>query len=72
MEFKDIYSKQQAFFNSNQTKDIGFRIEQLRKFKSILKANESLLYDAIYEDFGKSEDSQYEAALDVLLNQIEA
>lgn len=51
---KDIVSKQREFFNSNQTKDIDFRIQQLKKFRSLLKENEPLLNQAIYTDFKKS------------------
>ena len=45
---------QRIFFNSNATKDIRFRIEQLKKLKKILKANEDRLHEAIYADFKKS------------------
>ena len=70
MNFKAIYDKQQAFFNSNQTKEIRFRIEQLQKFKSILKANEDLMYKAIYDDFGKSEFETYVTELSLLYHEI--
>lgn len=45
---------QREFFNSNTTKDIQFRIGQLKKLKKILKANEDKLHEAIYADFKKS------------------
>jgi len=50
----NIIGNQRTFFNTNQTKDIGFRINQLKKFKKALQENELLLNKAIYEDFGKS------------------
>ena len=55
MNFQEILSEQQKFYLSNKTKDISFRIEQLKKFKSVLKNNEKNLIEAIYSDFGKSE-----------------
>ena len=55
MKIQELYSKQQEFFNSNKTKNTSFRIEQLKKFRKILEENESELYTAIFEDFGKSE-----------------
>ena len=55
MNFQEILSEQQNFYLSNKTKDISFRIEQLKKFKSVLKNNEKNLIEAIYSDFGKSE-----------------
>ncbi|MGV8945158.1 MAG: aldehyde dehydrogenase [Lutibacter sp.] len=70
MEIKDILAQQQTFFNSNKTKEVNFRIAQLKKFKNILKENESLLYKAIYEDFGKSEFETYATELSLLYHEI--
>lgn len=55
MNYTDILKKQRDFFNSHQTRDLKFRKEQLLKLKKLIKENESLLYDAIYKDFRKSE-----------------
>jgi len=70
MKIQEIYTKQQDFFNSNKTKDVSFRIEQLKKFKKVLKENEDLLYKAIYEDFGKSEFETYVSELSLLYHEI--
>lgn len=70
MEIKDILSKQKAYFDSNKTKNVPFRIEQLNKFKKIIKENEDLLYKAIYEDFGKSEYETYVTELALLYQEI--
>jgi len=51
---KEIVSAQRSFFQTNATKDINFRIEQLRKLKGIIKNNEKLLQEALYKDFKKS------------------
>ncbi|WP_430403037.1 aldehyde dehydrogenase [Fluviicola sp.] len=51
---KEILEKQRAFFNSNQTKDLNFRIEQLQRLKTLLLSNQNRLNEAIYADFGKS------------------
>lgn len=69
MRLQDIHSKQQVYFNSNQTKHTGFRIEQLVKFKNLIKAHEQLLYKAIYEDFGKSEFETYTTELSLLYHE---
>lgn len=55
MNYADILRQQKSFFNSHKTKDLTFRKEQLKKLKKIIKSNEKLLYDAIFQDFGKSE-----------------
>ena len=55
MNYADILQKQKVFFNTHQTKALDFRKEQLLKLKKIVKANETMLYEAIYKDFDKSE-----------------
>ncbi len=70
MKTKEIFSKQQDFFNSNKTKEIDFRIQQLKKLKRLLKENEGLLYKAIYEDFGKSEFETYISELSLIYHEI--
>ncbi|MCY1721264.1 aldehyde dehydrogenase [Prolixibacteraceae bacterium Z1-6] len=68
--FSEIVSKQKEYFNTNATKDIGFRIEQLKKIRALLRANESKLYEAIYNDFSKSEFETYATELAVLYHEI--
>ncbi len=51
---KEILEKQRLFFNSNQTKDLNYRIEQLQRLKTLLLSNQNRLNEAIYTDFGKS------------------
>lgn len=70
MEIKEIVKEQQAFFNSNKTKDVSFRIEQLKKLKQILKENEPILFKAIYDDFGKSEFETYVSELALVYHEI--
>jgi aldehyde dehydrogenase (NAD+) len=55
MNYADILQQQKTFFNSHATKDLDFRKAQLKKLKKVVESNEKLLYDAIYQDFGKSE-----------------
>ena len=51
---KAFIDQQRTFFNSNQTKDLNFRKEQLQKLKTLLLSNQNRLNEAIYTDFGKS------------------
>ncbi|MFD1315497.1 aldehyde dehydrogenase [Namhaeicola litoreus] len=51
---KEIVLEQREFFNSNQTKDVAFRIAQLKKLKSLIKENEKSFDEAIFTDFKKS------------------
>ena len=70
MDIHKIHSKQQVFFNSNQTRDIDFRLTQLKKLKKVLKENEALLNKAIYEDFGKSAYETYLSELSLVYHEI--
>ncbi|MFT3740813.1 MAG: aldehyde dehydrogenase [Breznakibacter sp.] len=71
MTTKDLISKQQRFFNSNTTKDVAFRINQLKRFRQIVKQNESLLYKAINDDFGKSEFETYLTELGLFYHELD-
>ncbi len=65
-----VLENQVHFFSSNATKDIKFRIKHLKKFEAILKANEELLFDALYQDFKKPAFETYETELAILYHEI--
>ena len=65
-----IVEVQRQFFNSNATKDISFRIAQLQKLESLLRANEELLHQAIYKDFKKSAFENYTTEISLLYHDI--
>lgn len=67
---KAIINAQRDFFNTNATKSISFRIDQLKKLRRILKENEALLYEAIYKDFKKSEFDTYSTELSFVYHDI--
>ncbi len=69
-EITNIINKQRDFFNSNTTKDIGFRKTQLKKLYAILKSNEQLLDEAIYADFRKSSFENYTTELSIIYHEI--
>lgn len=53
-QIREIVDAQKAYFRTNVTLPIEFRLEQLKKLEKLLHAHEQELYDAIYNDFGKS------------------
>ena len=69
-DFNKIIESQKEFFNTNTTKSIKFRKEQLMKFLDVLKSNEGLMYEAIYADFKKSKYETYETELAILYAEI--
>jgi aldehyde dehydrogenase (NAD+) len=54
MEIERILLSQREFFATQQTKSIAFRKMYLEKLRSLIISNESILYEAISKDFGKS------------------
>ena len=50
----DIVLEQRKYFRSGETLDIGWRIEQLKKLKSAVIANQTMLQEALAEDLGRS------------------
>jgi aldehyde dehydrogenase (NAD+) len=56
---ESIVNKQKEFFNSNATKPLKYRIDQLRKMKTALKTWEPALTKAIYQDFQKGDFNTY-------------
>ncbi|HLO61078.1 MAG TPA: aldehyde dehydrogenase [Bacteroidales bacterium] len=70
MTYQTLIETQKSFFNSNQTKNLTFRIEQLKKLKSLILENEALLYKAIMDDFGKSAFETYATELSLIYHEI--
>lgn len=66
-----IISTQRDYFNTHQTKDVSFRINQLKSFKKMLQENEEDLNEAIYKDFKKSSFESYLSELALLYHDIE-
>jgi len=50
---KALINQQKQYFNDNTTKPLTFRIEQLKKLRSVIKNYEQELTAAIFEDFQK-------------------
>ncbi|MEN9302305.1 MAG: hypothetical protein RL264_734 [Bacteroidota bacterium] len=65
-----ILEKQRAFFNSNATKDVRFRIEQLKKLKGALKKYETEIADALKKDLNKSFEEAYLTEISIVNQEI--
>lgn len=65
-----LVDTQRAFFNTNQTKNIKFRKQTLKRLLEVLLANEDELYKAIYIDFKKSKFEVFETELGLLFSEI--
>ncbi|HDE3439218.1 TPA: aldehyde dehydrogenase [Staphylococcus aureus] len=59
-----------AFFNTQQTKDISFRKEQLKKLSKSIKSYESDILEALYTDLGKNKVEAYATEIGITLKSI--
>lgn len=59
------------FFNTQTTKNINFRIEQLRKLKSGIKKYEDKIMDALYKDLRKNKVEAYTTEIGFVYRSIE-
>jgi aldehyde dehydrogenase (NAD+) len=66
-----IVAAQHAFALQGKSKDVGFRKRQLVHLKQILKANETLLFDAVYADVKKSKFESYLTELGLVYHEID-
>lgn len=70
MNIQEIHASQIQFFHTNTTKSVSFRVENLKKLKQVLRANEDRLSEAIYQDFGKSAFETYATELAMVFHEI--
>ena len=71
MNFQDILDDQRELFNSQKTKNLNYRKIYLEKLKEVIIKNEDLLYEAIYEDFGKSKFDTLTTEISFVLKDID-
>ncbi len=64
--YEDLVAVQRAFFATDRTKDIAFRIAQLKKLRQLLREYEPRLNEAICADFSKSAFDNYATELALL------
>ncbi|MCY8230409.1 aldehyde dehydrogenase [Priestia endophytica] len=65
-----LIEKQRAFFETDTTKDVAFRKENLTKLKSAVKRYEQQLLDALQRDLHKSETEAYMTEIAFIYEEI--
>lgn len=65
-----LVNKQRQFFNTGKTKDIEFRIEQLKKLRQVISDNQQEIMDALKKDLNKSRMEAYGTEVGFLLADI--
>lgn len=54
MDIKELVKMQRKYYNTGKTRDISFRIEQLKKLKLVVSQNEEKILLALKKDLNKS------------------
>ena len=62
--------KQRIFFNTHRTRDIDFRISQLKILKKAILVYEDRLYEALWKDMHKSKFEAYATEIGLVLAEI--
>lgn len=70
MSVEALVSEQRKYFLNDYTRPVDFRVRQLRKLRTALKANEKIILDALYEDLGKSSTEAYMTELGIIYQEI--
>ena len=65
-----IINKQRTFFMSQKTKNVNFRIEQLKKLREIIKQKENEICKALELDLGKSNTESYMTEIGMVLEDL--
>ncbi|PWJ41829.1 aldehyde dehydrogenase [Sediminitomix flava] len=66
-----VLEKQKAFFKSNKTIDIQWRVQQLKKLAHVIKRYEKDILDALYKDFKKSEFEGYATEVGLMHKELQ-
>lgn len=67
---KEILKEHKTYFDTGETKDLPFRMEQLKKLKRAIQAYESRLLDALYKDLRKPAFEAYATEVGYVLDSI--
>jgi aldehyde dehydrogenase (NAD+) len=66
-----LLNNQKTFFATQQTKDINFRLTQLRKLKKVILQYQTQIEDALWEDLHKSPEEAYLTEISIVTGEID-
>ncbi|MDD4149766.1 MAG: aldehyde dehydrogenase family protein [Bacteroidales bacterium] len=64
-------ANQRAFFSTQQTKVIGFRLTQLRKLKQVILKYQEKIENALWDDLHKSPEESYLTEISIVTSEID-
>lgn len=66
----NTFNKQKAFFTSSKTMNIEYRINSLKKLRTIIKENEDIIMEALYKDLKKSNFEAFATEIGILYEEL--
>ena len=70
MKIQEIHHNHLAFFKSQQTKNVAYRKDSLKRFQSVLKKEEKSITAALFNDLGKAEFEAYLTEYFVVMGEL--
>ncbi len=70
--YQQLLEKQRAFFATGKTRNIAFRIEQLKKLRQVVIEKHQDVEDALYKDLKKSEFEAFATEVTAMIDEINA
>lgn len=68
----ELIENQRAFFKTQQTKDVSYRLKLLKGLKKEIELNEQAIYDALNSDFKKSEFEAFISEYGLVISELNA
>ncbi|MBE7641598.1 MULTISPECIES: aldehyde dehydrogenase [Salegentibacter] len=69
-DISKIFKVQRAFFGSQETKSINFRLEQLKKLKKAILQYEDKVNEALWKDLHKSKEEAFLTEVSLLIEEL--
>lgn len=70
VEYKELLHKQRSYFQTGDTKDVEFRIRQLKRIYQWITDHENEIMDALYKDLNKSPFEAYATEIGIVKEEI--
>lgn len=71
MNITELMERQRSFYNSGATRDVDFRLAQLKKLKEKVQDKEKEIMNALFMDLGKSPFESYETEIGIFYQEID-
>ena len=68
---ENIVQEQRAFYATNETKEVAFRLKMLKKFKASIKKHEDKITTALWKDLHKSYEEAYLTEISIVVQEID-